>query len=119
MDVFSNAEQIGLIDYQGVPRPAWWAFKWFGELPVERKVATSLDVHQDACGKLGIILQAFSLANRLLWVLHCNDRWPDGLPCVEEVRMCNLQKIVRSIYIRANWHCRRFLPVQQSLCIWN
>ena len=37
MDVFDNSAQIGLIDFQGNPRPAWYAFKWFAELPVERK----------------------------------------------------------------------------------
>ena len=38
MDVYPTTAQIGLIDYQGSPRPAWWAFKWFAELPAERKV---------------------------------------------------------------------------------
>ena len=38
MDVIDNDEQIGLIDFWGRPRPAWWAFKWWAELPVERVV---------------------------------------------------------------------------------
>lgn len=42
MDILDNSEQIGLIDYRGNPRPAWWAFRWFAELPVERTVGCSV-----------------------------------------------------------------------------
>jgi len=41
MDVFPTEDQIGLVDFHGNPRPAWWAFKWFADLPVERVVNTS------------------------------------------------------------------------------
>ena len=39
MDIFPTDDQIGLIDFDGNPRPAWWAFKWFADLPVERVVS--------------------------------------------------------------------------------
>lgn len=38
MDIFNTSDQIGLVDYGGNPRPSWWAFRWFSELPVERVV---------------------------------------------------------------------------------
>ena len=41
MDIFPTDDQIGLIDFDGNPRPAWWAFKWFADLPVERVVSPS------------------------------------------------------------------------------
>ena len=39
MDVRDDSDQIGLITYKGQPRPAWWAFRWFSELPAERVVS--------------------------------------------------------------------------------
>ena len=41
MDIFDNSDQIGLIDFNGNVRPAWWAFRWWADIPVERVVGTS------------------------------------------------------------------------------
>lgn len=41
MDIFNTSDQIGLVDWWGNPRPAWWAFHWYAELPPERVVCPS------------------------------------------------------------------------------
>lgn len=42
MDIFNTDDQIGLLSYNGNPRPAWWAFKWYADLPEERVVRDAL-----------------------------------------------------------------------------
>ena len=69
MDVVENDEQIGLIDFWGSPRPAWWAFKWWAELPVERVVGILLTHHSRTsqlltpviCYNLAKMMQPFTL----------------------------------------------------------
>ena len=39
MDVLNTTAQIGLASFLNKPRPAWWAFKRYAELPVERVVS--------------------------------------------------------------------------------
>ena len=39
MDVVHTTAQIGLVSFMGHPRRAWWAFKWYAELPAERVVS--------------------------------------------------------------------------------
>lgn len=38
MDVVSNSQQIGLIDFAGRARPAWHAFHFYAQMPTERVV---------------------------------------------------------------------------------